>query len=599
MREHLLQILESAEFHQFYQDHLRTLCQVASEEKTDLLQNYIEKIKTPECYVAILGIQGAGKSSLLNALLFGDEVLPVAVEETTCIPTMIRRVYEGEAIGAEVHFQDGRVEHIPLEREFLGKVVDNRYNHGNIMDVAFVVCRTDSPLLAQGFVFVDLPGVGSLTQKNENTTLRFLQKTNIGIFLLRTVPPITESEAGFIKVAWPQLQTSIFVQNLWARETNQEGEAGMNHNAKVLTEIAKAQNTRLPDKIIPINIAFACKSVYSKNKKGIHESGLLDLKAEVEGYAKDASLSTLYIQTAKFFLRLILKAKDQIQERLQWLNSDLSKIAAEFDKVKQKLEENYALLDQKFQQHCSQFQEQLGLLKTDWLAHELDQAMDHIMERLDRSPLEDMNEQQFRQEIREVFSDCFGLVYRQLHQKMGHMAEEYVQNLSGTLAQLPTWDQILSGTWNQEPNEKTPTQASGFSVALAGSIAPLLISGPIGWSILGGALLTGGLVRFISGSSLHQRILRGLRKTIADGKTKIWQSLSEDIVQFAQNVQNSLASTLKLELRAYQDRLDQLQADFHKLEQDQQPQREQLENDLKICQLLVEHLSQIEQLSRR
>lgn len=593
MRERLLHILESAEFNQFYEKYLKTLCQVASEDGTDLLQNYIQKIKTPECYVAILGVQGSGKSSLLNALLFGDEVLPVAVEETTCIPTMIRRVYPDESVGAEVHFQDGRVEQMPLEREFLGKVVDNRFNPSNIMSASFVVCRIESPLVTQGFVFVDLPGVGSLTQKNEATTLRFLQKTNIGIFLLRTVPPITQSEAGFIKIAWPQLQTSLFVQNLWAKETDQEAQEGMAHNEKILTSIAQEQNTRLPDKIIPINIAYACQSSFSKNKQGMHESGLIQLKEEIESYARDTSLSSLYLQTAKYFLRIVHKANEQIQERLLWLNSDLKKIATEFDKSKQQFESAYAELELKFQQYCDQFQEKIALLKNDWLPNELEQSLEHIMQRLDRLPLEDMQQEQFRQEIREVFSDCFGIAYRQLHQKLGQTAEEYVQNLGATMDQLPTWDKILAGNWNQNLVGKSPNQASGFSVALAGSIAPLLITGPIGWSILGGALLTGGLVRFISGSTLHQRILRGLRKTLADGKSQLWQSLSDEIVQFYQNVQNIIATNLKLEMRSYQNRLDQLQTDFQHLEQDQQPQREQLEKDLQLAQWAIEQLSKL------
>ena len=43
-----------------------------------------------ECLIPVLGTQGSGKSSFLNAILFGDIVLPVDADETTCIPTAVK-----------------------------------------------------------------------------------------------------------------------------------------------------------------------------------------------------------------------------------------------------------------------------------------------------------------------------------------------------------------------------------------------------------------------------------------------------------------------------------------------------------------------------
>ncbi len=590
IRESLLEILQSEDFNIFYRQYLQSLSQHSSNEY-DLLQSYIEKIKTPECYIAILGIQGAGKSSLLNALLFGDEILPVAVEETTCIPTLVRRPYQEESIGAEIHFSDGRVEQIPLERQFLEKVVDNRYNPRNIMDVSFVVCRTDSKLLEEGFVFVDLPGVGSLTAKNEQTTLRFLQKTHVGIFLLRTVPPITESEAGFIKVAWPRLQESIFVQNLWAKETEREVQEGMSHNERVLAKIAENQHTNPPQKILPVNVAIACQSSFNKDEYGKESSGLTILENHIREYAQVSSMQFLYQESTRFFLRLSQKVKEQLQSRLTLLDSDRQKVIQQLEDARKKFAENQATLDLQIQQLCDQFMERMSVLKNEWLPQHLEITLENMLKRLDKIPLEDLPEEKFRQEVREVFGDLFGIAYRELKQKLGQNAEEYVHNLSKVVMQLSGWEQILKE--NLQDQNKTPSKSSGLSVALAGSIAPLLLTGPVGWSILGGALVTGGLVRWISGATLHQRIIRGLRKTLGDSKIKIWQDLSQEISQFAEKVRQNIADSLQMEMRAYQVELNKIQQDLSGLDKDQKPQKNELEKQLQTVENFIQKFNEL------
>ncbi len=592
-REMLLSLLDSAEFRKVYDQYLRHAQTVAQDGK-DLLESHIEKIKTPECYIAILGIQGAGKSSLLNALIFEDEVLPVAVEETTCIPTLIRRVYEKETVGAEVHFRDGRVEQMPLERQFLEKVVDNRYNPGNIMDALFVVCRTDARLVQQGFVFVDLPGVGSLTEKNEQTTMRFLQKTSIGIFLLRTVPPITESEAGFIKIAWPRLQQSIFVQNLWAQETGQEVGEGMAHNEKVLSKIAEMQHSSMPKQILPVNVSLACQASFSKDERSLGISGLSKLEEEIHQYAQASSLKSLYAQTAQFFIRLLDRGKQQLQERLNLFQQDRQGLIQKFQEAQAQFDAHKVEWEAELQRQCSQFQEKINEIKNTWLAQALDQTLDNLLKRLDRMPLEDLKEDQFRHEIRIAFSDLFGVVYREMRQKLGQAAEEYVQNLGETMSHLTGWNKIFGRTW--DPDSATPqAKASGLSVALAGSIAPMLIAGPIGWTILGGALITGTLVRWASGSTLHQRIMRGLRKALSDGKSKMWQDLSEEVSQFFTSVQDAIVENLRWELKSYEAELSKIQAGLHQAAQDQETQYVQLQQGMTEIQKWIEALGNIAQ----
>jgi hypothetical protein len=585
-KDALLYVLGSEEFYNFYQRYIapppasRKQWQQSDSDTPDLLESYLQKIKTPECYVAILGTQGSGKSSLLNALLFGDQVLPVEVEETTCIPTLIRRVYAGEQRGAEIHYQDGHSENMPLTCEFLEKVVDNRYNPSNLMQVAYVVCRHNSPLLQEGFVFVDLPGVGSLTEKNEQATINFLRQTNVGIFMLRTVPPITNSEAGFIRVAWPMVQQSVFVQNLWARETEKELDEGMEHNEKVLQTIAEEKQTKPPKEIIAVNIAMACEGIFKNQSDFIAQSGIDNLRETLRRYAQHSVLQIFYYQTAQYFARLLKRAQDRIEERLALLRSDQEELLRKFEAEKAKYTQNKEALENRVKAHLDDFMGCLSTLKSDWLPTHLEKIGQTVHDRIDKMPLADMQEEDFRQTVRQTCAESFGIAYKDLQAGLARAAEDYILNLSSTLQQMASLDDVLSQN-TYSPKAKDPKAAKGWSVVLTGGIAPLLIAGPVGWGIFGGAVLAGGLVRWLSGATAHKRIMRGLIKIIGDTRMQMRKELVIEVDNFGEKVATAIRSTVQTELAAYESELQRIEEDLREQMSDKKTKKESLEADLK------------------
>ena len=596
-KDTLLYLLGSEDFFNFYKKYLTAAKPAKGTEPDgrvtpDLLESYLQKIKTPECYVAILGVQGVGKSSLLNALLFGDEILPVEVEETTCIPTMIRRVYKGEEKGAELHYQDGHVENMPLAREFLEKVVDNRYNPGNLMQVAHVVCRFNSPLLQEGFVFVDLPGVGSLTEANEAATVNFLRQTNIGIFLLRTVPPITESEAGFLRIAWPMVQQSLFIQNLWARETETELREGMEHNEKVLKVIAEEKQTKPPREIIGVNVAMACEGIFKNNREFIAQSGITDLQEALRRYAQSSVLDFFYVQTAQFFARLIKRAQDRIEDRQALLRSDQEQILKKFELEKAKFLQNKEAMETSVAQHLEDFLAKIMSVKMEWLPAQLEKSGQSALDRLDRTPIEDLTEDDFRQTVRQTCIDMFGIVYQDLQTELALAAENYVASLSGTLQEMASLDQVLCRDI-YDPKSKDPKLAKGWSVMLTGGLAPLLVAGPIGWGIFGGAVLAGSLVRWLSGATAHKRIMRGLIKIIGDTRAQMRKELTVEVDNFANKVNETIRATVHDELAAYEAGLSLIEHDLKEQLASKKDIKGELENDHKQADLFFKTLGYI------
>jgi len=249
------------------------------------LAAYAKQLTAERFVLPIAGIQGSGKSTLLNALAFDEPVLPIDADETTCVPVEISWAAQASR-HATVHYLDGRSESLPCTEEALRSVVHNEHNPGNERQVARVVLESGRDMFRHGLVLVDLPGVGSLTAANKATTQRYLSEAVGVIFMLRTVPPLTRSEAMFVSLQWSSLPTALFVQNRWNDETDEEALAGRDHNVKVLKSIAGQTGIRLDKspEIRVVNGYQALNATLIADARLADLSGLTALRAELDGF---------------------------------------------------------------------------------------------------------------------------------------------------------------------------------------------------------------------------------------------------------------------------------------------------------------------------
>lgn len=235
---------------------------------TNLL-NVIKNSGKSEVIIPVLGMQGMGKSTLINGLL-EDNILPNDADETTCVPVEVKF---GANECAKVHFFDKTNVITIHTREELNEYVDNNYNPGNEKRVANIELFRNNPLLSNGMVIVDLPGVGSLTKENENTTKRYVENLCSAIFVIPTVPTIRNKEALFIKSLWSQFSKAIFVQNDWG-ETRDEIEESLDFNNKVLNKIADELHYPYSNEILLVNAYNAIYGALTKNQAMVQNSNI-------------------------------------------------------------------------------------------------------------------------------------------------------------------------------------------------------------------------------------------------------------------------------------------------------------------------------------
>lgn len=179
------------------------------------LRSLGERLDAGRFHLAVLGQFKRGKSTFINALL-ESPLLPSSVVPLTALPTFIRW---GDRAEARVCYQDGRAPEIgpsgpeePLE-VFLSRYVSEVGNPCNHKGVSQVEVRFPSPLLREGLVIIDTPGIGSTWKHNTEATLQFLPQCDAALFLVAPDPPMTEVEVAFLAKVRAKVHRILFVLN--------------------------------------------------------------------------------------------------------------------------------------------------------------------------------------------------------------------------------------------------------------------------------------------------------------------------------------------------------------------------------------------------
>lgn len=304
-----------------------------------LLRQAINNSENKEMIVPVLGMQGLGKSTLINALL-RENILPSEVDETTCVPVEVKY---GEEEKAEVHFENKSDIVIVHTQAELADYVDNNFNPANKKGVERIVLFRKNDLLKSGLIVVDLPGVGSLTIENENTTKRYIENLCTAIFVIPIVPTMRKTERLFIKGAWSQFSTAIFVKNRWSKEedgTILNGESdcevleSVSHDAKELKKIAgELQNMFSDDDLIVVNAYKGIYGALKRNEKIVVESNIEILKDKLEHLASNWESEKLQVLWAKLEMGLFVTKRS--------IENLLKEQALSAEDVKRKRKEEY------------------------------------------------------------------------------------------------------------------------------------------------------------------------------------------------------------------------------------------------------------------
>ncbi len=236
------------------------------------LQQLKNRLGESRFHLAVLGQFKRGKSTLLNALI-GEELLPSAVVPLTSLPTFLS--FGPERV-ARVIFMDGHMEvSDPREPDAAGELL-RRYvtesgNPKNKHGVERVEIEYPSPILQEGVVLIDTPGIGSTFQHNTEATLNFLPQCDAALFLVSADPPITQVEIEFLKAVRRRVVRTLFAMNKMDYLPPRERLEAMEFFRAVLCEQVGADGT---DQVFPVSARLGLQARLTGNRTLWHESGM-------------------------------------------------------------------------------------------------------------------------------------------------------------------------------------------------------------------------------------------------------------------------------------------------------------------------------------
>jgi len=168
------------------------------------------RLDRPGTVVCVVGEFKQGKSSLVNALL-GQQVCPVDDDLATSAITLVRYGEEPLAV-VRTRGDDGQPAAVQVPLEELPNWVSEQGNPANAKRVERVDISVASPLLKQGLVVVDTPGMGGLGAGHAAATLGFLPFADGLIFVSDASAELSAPEVDFLRRAIELCPSVVFAQ---------------------------------------------------------------------------------------------------------------------------------------------------------------------------------------------------------------------------------------------------------------------------------------------------------------------------------------------------------------------------------------------------
>jgi hypothetical protein len=305
------------------------------EAYADKLRGLQARLHEGRFHLAVLGQFKRGKSTFVNALL-GAPVLPTAVVPLTALPTFLSW---GEAPRAQVQFLDDRMPDAAsgeVLETFLQAYVTEDGNPKNQKGVRQVDVWYPSPLLREGLVVIDTPGIGSTFRHNTEATLNFLPQCDASLFLVSADPPMTEVEVAFLEQVQHRMTRILFVLNKLDYLDDQERQAATAFLQRTL-EAHLGFPAGTP--ILAVSARRGLLAAQQKDSAAWAASGLAQVQRMLLDFVTHEKARTLQLSLARKGVEVLEEVQLQLQLALQSLNLPLQDLKARLHVFEQKSQE--------------------------------------------------------------------------------------------------------------------------------------------------------------------------------------------------------------------------------------------------------------------
>ncbi|MFC5139716.1 dynamin family protein [Actinomycetospora rhizophila] len=162
--------------------------------------------------VHVVGEFKQGKSSLINALLTAP-ICPVDDDVATAVLTEVRyaKALTASAVFEPTAGASGAGWNETIAPSDVAQYASEFGNPGNSRNVRRVTVGLDRPILSNGLVLVDTPGVGGIGSVSNASTISSLPRSHAVLFVSDCSQELTESEVSFLRTVQELCPTVLFV----------------------------------------------------------------------------------------------------------------------------------------------------------------------------------------------------------------------------------------------------------------------------------------------------------------------------------------------------------------------------------------------------
>lgn len=278
------------------------------------------KLPKEEFYLAILGLFKRGKSTLINALL-GQAILPTGVIPATSVITRIRY---GDQLAAKITFDDASEKQVPVDD--LAQYVTEAGNPDNEKKVAIADVFVPAPILKDGMVLIDTPGVGSTHLRGTKVTLQFLDRVDFSVFVLAVDPPVGQQELQLLSSLTSRSNKVLFVLNKIDYVDSASLEESTQYCRKILSEqLGAGFSVQL--KIYPLSAKYALEGRLRNNARQVESSGIETLEAALTQSLLREKQKLILESTSNKLQKAASDLKFYVQLRIRGLTTPAEKFA--------------------------------------------------------------------------------------------------------------------------------------------------------------------------------------------------------------------------------------------------------------------------------
>lgn len=288
-----------------------------------------------ELMVVTVGEMKRGKSSLMNALL-EEMIFPVNTSVATNVVTIARfgKKEKVEAIIEEM--KDGVLTPIvkTITRAEIPDYVSEQGNPSNFRNVKVLNIEVPNPVLQEGIVFVDTPGVGSLNINHAETTYGFLPNADLLLFVCDSSAGLTETETNFLKRGYRYCKNILFP--LTKKDLNPQYKEIMQDNQHKISEALGISEEEV--KVIPISSSAKLRYQETGSKAMLASSNFAEFENAIWSTIAAKRGEIMFVPFVERVRQELYKMADSIAAQYQLLESDKEKLSVLAEELNKEIE---------------------------------------------------------------------------------------------------------------------------------------------------------------------------------------------------------------------------------------------------------------------